>query len=295
VLATYRTWRPATTSGSKSCRRSPTSRRRSRTPGNAGNARATRRAGNDYCYTAASRADRLTRRPTRHTASSRLEAALTTGCPDCSKRVRSKRPNDQDELDARAVRGPRRAGEPKSCWMQTAAPMRPASVAAARRACFEACCCCRCERFCPVHVFPPHVEGGGGRAEPVLRSGFTSVCFLLPPPPHSVEKGQGANGAACHWGPGRCACQQATRSARCPLRIHTYIAGVARAYARERAVAFGRGAAWVRRIPAWGPWVARGSVRTSLPSSHKGLRAHHSRLTGRSGAPIMKTPNKWPR
>ena len=198
-LATYRTWRPATTSGSKSCRRSPTSRRRSRTPGNAGNARATRRAGNDYCYTAASRADRLTRRPTRHTASSRLEAALTTGCPDCSKRVRSKRPNDQDELDARAVRGPRRAGEPKSCWMQTAAPMRPASVAAARRACFEACCCCRCERFCPVHVFPPHVEGGGGRAEPVLRSGFTSVCFL--PPPHSVEKRQGANGAACHSGP----------------------------------------------------------------------------------------------
>ena len=180
MLATYRTWRPATTSGSKSCRRSPTSRRRSRTPGNAGNARATRRAGNDYCYTAASRADRLTRRPTRHTASSRLEAALTTGCPDCSKRVRSKRPNDQDELDARAVRGPRRAGEPKSCWMQTAAPMRPASVAAARRACFEACCCCRCERFCPVHVFPPHVEGGGGRAEPV-RSGFTSVCFLPPP------------------------------------------------------------------------------------------------------------------
>ena len=199
MLATYRTWRPATTSGSKSFRRSPTSRRRSRTPGNAGNARATRRAGNDYCYTAASRADRLTRRPTRHTASSRLEAALTTGCPDCSKRVRSKRPNDQDELDARAVRGPRRAGEPKSCWMQTAAPMRPASVAAARRACFEACCCCRCERFCPVHVFPPHVEGGGGRAEPV-RSGFTSVCFL-PPPLIRSKKGKAQMGLPATGGP----------------------------------------------------------------------------------------------
>ena len=53
---------------------------------------------------------------------------------------------------------------------------------------------------------------------------------------------------------------------------------------------------WVRRrragssLPVGRTWVGTDEP-TSLPSSRKGLRAHHSRLTGRSGAPIMKTPN----
>ena len=48
------------------------------------------------------------------------------------------------------------------------------------------------------------------------------------------------------------------------------------------------------RNPVWGAWAACGPVWTGLPSLHKGLRAHHSRLTGCSGAPMLPPPQEWP-